>query len=445
LGFFKSRSFSGGVHPPDCKQLTREKKIEKCPAPSVVVIPVQQHIGAPSKPVVGTGTRVCIGDPLTEPSGFVSVPVHASVSGTITAIENHPHPTGSAVLSFVIQNDGQEEWNKGIAFDKDYLNLGVKDMLGRIQQAGLSGMGGATFPTHVKLSPPADIKIHTFLLNGAECEPFLTSDHRLMVEETGRILLGMQIMIKILGARIGAIGIESNKTDAVQAIKKRISELKLPYKVITLPVKYPQGAEKQLIYALTGRKVPAGRLPMEIGCIVQNVATAAAVYDAVAFKKPLIERIVTVSGNGIQTPKNLLVRIGTRYSDVFSFCDGLKKEAGKIIMGGPMMGLAQASSDIPVIKGTSGLVILDEKQSRRREEQRCISCARCVDTCPMSLLPSILATLVKAGRFDALPKNNILDCIECGSCAYVCPAHINLVHFIKFGKNQIMKGIKKAS
>jgi electron transport complex protein RnfC len=379
-----------------------------------------------------------VGDPLSESVGFVSVPVHASISGTVTAIENRPHPIGPDVLSIVIESDGEDLWCDHIGFQEDYLGLDKKEMLSRIREAGLAGMGGATFPTHVKLSPPGDKPIDTLLLNGAECEPYLTSDHRLMLESSEKIVRGMQILMKILGARTGVIGIESNKSDAVRTMRKAVAALKLPYKVYSLHVKYPQGAEKQLIKAVTQRRVPNGGLPMDVGCVVQNIGTAFAVYEAVAEKKPLIDRIVTVVGPGIGTPGNIRTRIGTLYSHLFEFCGGLSSDAGKIILGGPMMGLAQYTDQIPVIKGTSGLVVLTEKQSRRRRETACISCARCVDVCPMRLLPTFLAKFV---RYERLPKAelyNILDCIECGSCAYVCPSHIDLVHFIKFGKNRIV-------
>ncbi len=445
MGLFNSNSFSGGIHPPEHKSLTDKKAIEKCPPPPLVVIPVQQHIGAPSKPIVEKGDVVSIGDPVSESNGFVSVPSHASVSGTVKAVEARPHPLGSKVLSVVIENDGENRWRDGVGYDKDYLQLAKKDILGRIQAAGLAGMGGATFPTHVKLSPPPEKKIDTLLLNGAECEPYLTSDHRLMLEEPEKILRGMEILVKVLGAETAAIGVENNKMDAVKTLRQKISELGLPFKVYALPVKYPQGAEKQLIKAVTNRKVPAGGLPMDVGCVVQNVGTAAAVYDAVAYQRPLIERVVTVTGEGVHEPKNLLVPIGTPFSHVFEQSGGLKEDAGKIIMGGPMMGLAQSDVDAPVIKGTSGLLVLTAKQSRRRTERPCISCAHCIDVCPMGLMPKILGQFVKHEMFDEAEAYNVLDCIECGSCSFVCPSNINLVHLIKYGKLRAIQKRKKAS
>jgi electron transport complex protein RnfC len=445
LTIFNSKSFAGGVHPPESKKLTGKKAVEKLPLPPLVVVPIQQHIGSPSKPIVEKGTVVRVGDPVSEAGGFVSVPSHASISGTVTAVENRPHPLGPEVLSVVIESDGQDTWTDGIVFEKDYLNLPINEILNRIRNAGLAGMGGAAFPTHVKLAPPADKPIDTLVINGAECEPYLTSDHRLMLEGPTKILLGMQIMMKVVGAQRGIIGVENNKADAIRILRDAIAQLELPYKVLALRVKYPQGAEKQLLKSITGRTVPSGGLPMDIGCVVQNVSTAAAVYDAVAYKRPLVERVVTVTGKGIGQPKNVLARIGTPYSFIFEQCGGLNDSAGKIIMGGPMMGLAQSSTEAPVIKGTSGLLVLNEKESRRREESVCISCGRCVHVCPMGLMPKILAGFVKHGRLSEAESYHVLDCIECGSCAFVCPAHINLVHLIKYGKSEVIRSRKKAS
>ena len=445
MGLFSSNSFHGGIHPPEHKSLTDKKAIEKCPAPSLVVIPVQQHIGAPSSPIVEKGDVVSIGDPVSESKGFVSVPAHASVSGTVKAVAERPHPLGPKVLSVVIENDGENRLREGMDFDENYAQLDSKEILSRIQAAGLAGLGGATFPTHVKLSPPSDKKIDVLLLNGAECEPYLTSDHRLMVEEPEKILKGMEILAKVLGAKTAAIGIENNKMDAVKVLRQKIAELGLPFKVYALNVKYPQGAEKQLIKAVTNRSVPAGGLPMDVGCVVQNVGTAAAVYDAVAFQRPLIERVVTITGDGIREPKNLLVPIGTPFSHVIEYCGGLTDDVGKVIMGGPMMGLAQADLEAPVIKGTSGLLALNEKQTRPRQERPCISCAHCVDACPMGLLPKMLGQFVKHEMFEEAEAHHVLDCIECGSCSFVCPSNINLVHLIKYGKLKAIQKRKKAS
>lgn len=444
MGIFK-KSFSGGIHPPEFKNYTEHKAVKQCPPPPVVIIPVQQHIGAPSKPIVEKGAEVKVGQSLTESNGFVSVPSHSSVSGIVKSVEKRPHPSGMNTLSVVIENDNKNEQIKDILFEENYKDFTTKEILKRIQLAGIAGMGGAAFPTHVKLSPPTDKPIDMLIINGAECEPYLTSDHRLMLEEPEKILKGTEILVKVLGAKVSVIGIENNKPDAIKELRRKIGELKLPFRIQPLHVKYPQGAEKQLIKSIANRRVPAGGLPMDVGCVVQNVATAAAVYDAVAYKKPLIERIVTITGDGIEQPENLRVPIGTPYSFVFEQCGGLKENAGKIIMGGPMMGLAQSHLDTPVIKGTSGLLVLLEHQSKRNESGPCISCAHCIDSCPMGLLPKMLGQFVKHEKFSDAERYNILDCIECGSCSFVCPAHINLVHFIKYGKLKVMQQRKKAS
>ncbi len=444
MGLFKSRSFSGGVHPPDHKTPTNRSAIEACPAPPFVVLPVQQHIGAPAKVIVEKGANVRVGDVVAEAGGFVSLPVHASISGVVEAVENRPHPSGTSVLSVVITGDGVNEPPEA-AFDPDYLQRDKKELLRRIQAAGIAGMGGAAFPTHVKLNPPADKKIDVLILNGAECEPYLTADHRLMIEEPEKILLGMQIMMKILGVEQAAVGVESNKRDAAESLRRKAAELKLPVKVVVLHVKYPQGAEKQLIKAMVNRSVPAGGLPMDVGCVVQNVGTAAAVYEAVALQRPLTHRVMTITGSGVRTPKNLRVPLGTPFSFVLEQCGGLTEDAAKVIMGGPMMGLAQSSLEAPVIKGTSGLLVLNEKEARPKKPGVCISCAHCIDVCPMGLMPKMLGQWVRHERWQEAKSDHVLDCIECGSCAFVCPAHIELVHLIKYGKYRVIQQQKKAS
>ncbi|MDZ7262444.1 MAG: RnfABCDGE type electron transport complex subunit C, partial [candidate division KSB1 bacterium] len=284
-----------------------------------------------------------------------------------------------------------------------------------------------------------------FILNGAECEPYLTSDHRLMVEKPQEILTGMKIMMKILGCRKGYIAIEKNKPDAIEVMQRVLEESRNGYDLIALQVKYPQGAEKQLIKAITGREVPRGGLPMDVGCLVQNVGTAKAVYDALAMNQPLIERVVTVTGRGIKEPKNLLVRLGTPFANLFEYCGGLTESAGKVIMGGPMMGLAQYTNQVPVIKGTSGIVVLDKNESKIPEPLPCISCARCVDSCPMKLMPNILGTYVEYNKFDKAKEWGIMDCIECGTCSYICPSKRRLVHLIKYGKLQVTRASKAAA
>lgn len=437
MGLFRKRTFSGGVHPPENKKLSEGYAIEKLLPPVTVVIPLQQHLGAPAEPLANVGDRVRIGDKIGGAKGFVSVPCHASISGTVKVIEKRLHPLGGSVLSVVIENDGHEEYSGDIEANAHYLDLPPEEMRELIQNAGIVGLGGAAFPTHVKLSPPAEKPIDTFILNGAECEPYLTSDHRLMLEYTKEIVAGMEIMVRILGCKYCYIAIEKNKLDAIEAMRKTVRDKGLNYYVVGYNVKYPQGAEKQLIRATVGREVPRGGLPMDVGCLVQNVGTAKAVYEAVSSRMPLIERVVTVTGNGIKNPKNLLVRIGTPLASLFEHCGGLSDNVGKIIMGGPMMGISQFSDEVPVIKGTSGVVILNKKDSRLAESGNCISCARCVDSCPMGLMPTHISNCIRHDRYQEAKEYGALDCIECGCCAYVCPAKIPLVHSIKYGKNKI--------
>ena len=426
------KTFPGGVHPHDHKFYSASVPIEIQPLPARVIIPLSQHIGAPSAPIVKVGDEVLAGQKIAEAGGFVSIPQHASISGKVTKIDTFPHPSGIMATAIEITGDGKDTWVE-LVDDPNFLDLPTEEIKDRIAAAGICGMGGAGFPTSVKLSPPADKPIDTVILNGVECEPYLTSDHRLMLEHSEPIIHGLKILLKVLNARQGMIGIEANKPDAIALMKKLLaSDSNLS--VVPLKLQYPQGAEKQLIYAATRREVPAGGLPMAVGVVVQNVGTAFAIYEAVRFRKPLVERVIAVTGSVVAQPKNLKARIGTPFSELVAFCGGTSGEVGKIISGGPMMGFALPNLDAPVAKGSSGLVLLNVKEASSIAERNCLRCARCVDICPMNLLPSLIAQAVKGKDLDLALKCGLEDCMKCGSCAYVCPAHISLVQWIDTGK-----------
>lgn len=432
----KTATFERGIHPKYHKELAAGKSITQANLPQRIVVPVSQHIGAPAKPEVNIGDEVKRGQVIGSTTGFVSSPVHASISGKVTAIADSPTSAGRMVQSIVIESDGKDE---AISFTEhaDYMNLSAEEIKNLIKDAGIVGMGGAAFPTNVKLSPPKEKTIDTVIINGAECEPYLTADHRLMVEHPREVVEGLKILMKSLGVKEGHIGIEENKPDAIEAMKSAVSG-EPAIKVWSLEIKYPQGAEKMLIKAIKGREVPSKGLPMDVGVVVQNVGTALAVYEAVRFGKPLIERVVTVTGNGIKEPKNMMVRIGTLMSEVIEQCGGLVGTAVKVISGGPMMGFAQWTLDVPVVKGTSGILVLAEDEYVSSDQySACIRCGSCIDVCPMGLNPSILSIYSEKGFYEDAKANNLFDCFECGSCAYVCPAKRPMVQFIRLAKSQV--------
>ncbi len=430
------KTFPGGVHPPGSKKYSKASAIETMPVPEKVIIPLSQHIGAPAKPIVKVGDLVKTGQVIAEAGGFVSIPMHASISGKITKIAKYPHPTGTMQMAIEITGDGNDEWIE-LEEREDFASLSVDEIKAKISAAGICGMGGAGFPTHVKLSPPADKPIDTVVLNGVECEPYLTADYRIMLEQGEQIIEGLKIIMKVCNAKKGVIGIEANKPDAIAAMKELVKN-ESNLSVAGLKIKYPQGAEKQLIYAATKRKVPnKGGLPMDIGVVVQNVGTAIAIYDAIRFGKPLIDRVITVTGRIVKKPSNLQARIGTLYSTLLDHCEGTTEAIGKVVSGGPMMGFAIPTLDTPMTKGSSGLLILDEKEAHKNEESTCLRCGRCVDICPLNLVPSLIANSVRYNDFEAAERYGVMDCMKCGSCAYVCPSHIKLIQWIDIGKLKV--------
>ena len=427
------KSFLGGIHPKDGKEYTIDKAIECAPLPSQVVIPMSQHIGAPCTPIVKVGDIVKKGQVIAESDAFMHSPIHASISGKVIKIDDMPHASKVKCLAVVIENDGLDEWIEGIPLNREWDKLEDQEIRDIIKGAGIVGMGGATFPTHVKLNPNKPVDV--FIVNAAECEPYLTADYRMMLEYAERMVTGVKIVMKVLGVTKGYVGIEDNKPQAVKVMKEAFKGTSV--EVVSLPTKYPQGGEKMLIKALVDREVPNGGLPMDVGVVVQNVGTTVAICDAVVNGIPLIERVVTISGDVVKQPKNLSLRIGSTFKDAIDYCGGFSKTPEKVISGGPMMGFAQFALDVPIIKGTSGILALSKKVVNSGEESACIRCGRCVEACPMGLVPSMLSILGERNKYsEAKEEYGLLNCIECGSCVYTCPAKRNIVQYIKYSKAQ---------
>jgi electron transport complex protein RnfC len=427
-------TFRGGVHPREDKEATEHKAVEVLPLPARVFIPLSQHTGAPSKAVVVKGSPVKTGTLIGEPAGRISAATHASVSGTVADVADLPHPlTGRRGPTVIIDSDGNDTPDDAIK-ERDYSGFTTEQIVETLRLSGVVGLGGAAFPTYFKLTPPKEKPIDTLLINGCECEPFLTADHRLMLEQPVDIVEGVAIMARVLNVKNVIVVIEDNKPDAVKTMAAATASS--GFTVRKLKTKYPQGAEKQLIKACLRREVPSGGLPMDVGCVVQNVGTALAVRDALRLNRPLYERVTTVTGPGIGEPKNLRVRVGTPVKNLIEFCGGYATEVGKFIMGGPMMGIAVSTDEVPVVKGTSGVLVLD-RAATVFEEHDCIRCGRCIEVCPMGLAPLRLNNLIRRGELEAAKAEHVKDCIECGCCAYACPAKIRLVHQFKYAKSEI--------
>ena len=437
-------TFKGGIHSlPKLhhgKGQTKGLAIEALPAPAEVSIPVSQHAGAPAKPIVKVGDTVTVGQMIAEAGGFVSAPVHASVSGKVTKLIAKPNNLGKDVLNIVIENDFENTLCEDVKPRGDLDQLTPDEIKKIIADAGCVGMGGAGFPTHVKLSPPPEKTIDAVIINGAECEPFLTADHRLMLEQPETIIFGLKAVMKVLGVKSGYIAVEDNKPDAIEALNKALDTPEITVKV--MQTKYPQGSEKQLIDTITGRQIPSGKLPMDVGVVVVNVSSARAIANAIKLGRPNIDRVVTVTGS-INKPANLLVPIGTKIQDVVDYCGGFKENTARIVSGGPMMGQVMVDTEGPVTKTTSGILGLDENLVAHGKLYSCMRCGKCASVCPIHLQPYFISAAVEKNLFETAEKYHAMDCMSCGCCSYVCPANRPLAHLIRVGKDQIAAARRK--
>ena len=435
----------GGVHPAENK-FSADKPIEKLPAPKQVAIPISQHIGTPAKPVVEQRDKVKVGQVIASSAGFVSTNIHATITGTVAKIDKVMDSTGYKRDAIIIKaGKDEEEWAEGIDMSDDLIkdfSLSKDEIIKKVLEAGIVGLGGATFPSHVKLSVPKGKKADYLILNGVECEPYLTADHRLMLEKGAEIIVGAKILMKALEVDKAIIGIEKNKPDAIEQMINLVSA-ENGITVQPLKVQYPQGGEKQLIKAALNREVPSGGLPIDVGVVVHNVGTAFAVYEAVQKNKPLVERVVSITGKDVKKPSNLMVRIGTPVNDLIEVAGGIPENTGKVISGGPMMGKALNSVDVPIAKGTSGILLIPNEEAKRGKMKVCIRCSKCVDVCPMGLEPYLLMTLTQKELFERVEEDKALDCIECGSCSFTCPSDRPLLDYIRLGKKTVASLIRE--
>ncbi|MBL6989727.1 MAG: electron transport complex subunit RsxC [Bacteriovoracaceae bacterium] len=432
----------GGIHPEENK-LSVSAPIESLAPPAIVSIPISQHIGAPSKPLVKKGDEVKVGTPIAEMSSFISAFIHSSVSGTVSKIDDVVDSSGLRKQAIIIKTDG-DTWEKSIDRSpelKKNFTLDASEIIEKVKKAGIVGLGGATFPSYVKLMVPKGKKAFAVVINGVECEPYLTSDHRIMLEKTDEILVGVSLIMKATNLKKAIIGIENNKPDAISIMRTKAKNFE-GIEILPLKVMYPQGAEKQLIQAVTGKEVPAGGLPIDVGAVIFNVGTAFAIYEAVQKKKPLVERVVTVTGKAIPKPSNLLCRIGTPVANLLEQAGGSLENAGKIINGGPMMGKALVTPDVPITKGTSGILVMPKELATRKKESPCIRCAKCVTVCPMVLEPYLLSRLGRKYLWERFEVEKGMNCFECGSCSFTCPANIPLLDYIRVGKTEVGRIIR---
>ena len=427
--------YYGGIHPSERKEFTENLPLQKFPDPETVVIPLSMHAGAPANPVVQVGDAVKVGQVIGEAAGFISAPVHSSVSGTVTAIENHGHATRGECLSVVIKSDGKNTLHESVKPNKDLDSLTPDEIVEIVKNAGIVGMGGAGFPTSVKLKPPKPVD--TILLNGCECEPLLTADHRVLLEFADDVIFGLKAIIKTVGAEKGIIVIEDNKPDAIELMEKKTESID-NIEVVVAKTKYPQGAEKMLIKRVMKRQVPSGGLPADVGCVVSNISTTKAISDAIQKGMPLVERVTTVTGEKLKRPGNYIVKIGTSTKELLDYCGGVSEGEVTIKAGGPMMGFVLSDVDVPIMKGSNGIIAVDTDHT---VEQPCIKCGRCMDVCPMELSPLYFAKYADEENWQGMKDKSVMDCIECRCCEYICSSKIPLVSKIKAGKNAV-RGMK---